>query len=100
MPGPWAGGELGQLDLTPLAPLPEPSSPLQPPELPTIQVCHSTAIISRGRMGLQDYADCCRTGWAQHCIQTQVRPSLQLDACLHSVNPLTTSAAAWSLHVA
>lgn len=53
MPGPWAGGELGQLDLTPLAPLPEPSAPLQPPELPTIQVRHSTtAIVSRGCIGV------------------------------------------------
>lgn len=40
MPGPWACGELGRLDLAPLAPLPDPSAAaLQQPELPSIQVC-------------------------------------------------------------
>jgi hypothetical protein len=39
LPAPWAGGELGQLELGPLRAMPEPSAPLQPPELPSIQVC-------------------------------------------------------------
>jgi hypothetical protein len=53
VPGPWAGGDMGQLDFAPLAPLPQPSAPMQPPELPSIQVrvtvalCHTVLCAHR-----------------------------------------------------
>jgi hypothetical protein len=70
MPGPWAGGELGRLDLAPLAPLPDPSAAaLQPPELPSIQV-------------------------GVHCVPHTHRQSTLLGETVFTAGPLTVGCAA------
>lgn len=69
MPGPWAGGDMGQLEFAPLAPLPQPSAPMQPPELPSIQVGGTQAMFQK--LHVQGAVHCKTVSWVQRVVQLQ-----------------------------